>query len=68
MAPAIASATSCGPPDRRGRHAGLSEHLEVVAEDHRLDLRAAEIDAAEQAHVRTIAPSHVSHSAGSKPP
>ena len=53
---------------RGRRDAGVAEHLEALVDDDGLDLGAAEVDPAAQAHARTITPSHVSHSAGSSPP
>ena len=53
---------------RGGLNLGGTKIQAVVVDDDRLDLRAAEVDAAAHAHVRTITPSHVSYSAGSSPP
>ena len=45
-APTIAAATSVGPPLVGVGHARLAADLVVAVDDHRLDLRAAEVDAA----------------------
>ena len=50
IAPTIASATSAGPPSVGVGMAGGAEHLVVLVHHDRLDLRAAEVDAAVPCH------------------